>query len=71
VGPKKKFLNSVTPLFLCDLNLTVIVLAFEMAKSIQGWRHKWFYIKDQKYSEAGEYGLAPFDAHKSLAKLTT
>jgi hypothetical protein len=21
-------------------------LAFKMAESVQGWRHKWFYIKD-------------------------
>jgi hypothetical protein len=46
-------------------------LAFEMAESVQGWRQKWFYIKDQKSSEADEYGLAPFDANKALAKLTT
>jgi hypothetical protein len=46
-------------------------LAFKMAESVQGWRHKWFYIKDQKSSEADEYGLAPFDAYKSLTKLTT
>jgi hypothetical protein len=26
-------------------------LAFEMAESVQGWRQKWFYIKDQKSSE--------------------
>jgi hypothetical protein len=31
----------------------------------------WFYIKDQKISEFDEYGLAPFDANKSLTKLTT
>jgi hypothetical protein len=42
-----------------------------MAESVQGWRQKWFYIKDQKSSESDEYGLAPFDASKSLTKLTT
>jgi hypothetical protein len=42
-----------------------------MAQSVQGWRQKWFYIKDQKTSEFDEYGLAPFDANKILTKLTT
>jgi hypothetical protein len=42
-----------------------------MAQSVQGWRHKWFYIKDQKSAESDKYGLAPFDASKSLMKLTT
>jgi hypothetical protein len=46
-------------------------LTFEMAESVQGWRQKWFYIKDQKSSKADEYGLAPFDAAKPLMKLTT
>jgi hypothetical protein len=46
-------------------------LAFKMAESVQGWRQNWFYIKDQKSSESVEYGLAPFDATKSLTKLTT
>jgi hypothetical protein len=46
-------------------------LTFKMAESVQGWRQKWFYIKDQKSSESDEYGLAPFDANKSLTKLTT
>jgi hypothetical protein len=32
-------------------------MAFEMAESVQGWRQKWFYIKDQKFYEADEYGL--------------
>jgi hypothetical protein len=42
-----------------------------MAQSVQGWRHKWFYIKDQKSAESDKYGLAPFDASKSLTNLTT
>jgi hypothetical protein len=46
-------------------------LTFKMAELVQGWRQKWFYIKDQKSSESDEYGLAPFDASKSLTKLTT
>jgi hypothetical protein len=41
-----------------------------MAKLVQGWRQKSFYIKDQKSSEADEYGLAPFDPAKPLTTLT-
>jgi hypothetical protein len=46
-------------------------LEFQMAQSVQGWRKKWFYIKDQKSSDSDQYGLAPFDASKGLKKLTT
>jgi hypothetical protein len=46
-------------------------LDFKMAQSVHGWRHKWFYIKDTKSAESDKYGLAPFDASKSLTKLTT
>jgi hypothetical protein len=46
-------------------------LEFNMAASVQGWRQKWFYIKDQKVADSDQYGLAPFDANKSLTKLTT
>jgi hypothetical protein len=42
-----------------------------MAHSVQGWRHKWFYIKDQKFSNSDQYGFSPFDASKGLTKLTT
>jgi hypothetical protein len=42
-----------------------------MAASIQGWRTKWFYIKDPKASPEDEYGLAPFDASKELKKLAS
>jgi hypothetical protein len=42
-----------------------------MAQSVQGWRQKWFYIKDQKFSNSDQYGLAPFDVSKGLTKLTT
>jgi hypothetical protein len=42
-----------------------------MAASIQGWRTKWFYIKDRKASPEDEYGLAPFDASKELKKLAS
>jgi hypothetical protein len=31
-----------------------------MAASVQGWRKKWFYIKDQKVSSSDQYGVAPF-----------
>jgi hypothetical protein len=39
-------------------------LDFKMARSVQHWRQKWFYIKDQKFSDSDQYGLAPFDASK-------
>jgi hypothetical protein len=47
-----------------EFNMTVLV-------SVQGWRQKWFYIKDQKATSSDQYGLAPFDANKSLMKLTS
>jgi hypothetical protein len=34
-------------------------LEFNMAASVQGWRKKWFYIKDQKTSSSDHYGIAP------------
>jgi hypothetical protein len=42
-----------------------------MAVSVQGWRTKWFYIKDRKVSSSDEYGLAPFDASQDLKKLSS
>jgi hypothetical protein len=44
-------------------------LEFSMVASVQGWRKKWFYIKDQKVSSSNQYGIAPFDAAKNLKKL--
>jgi hypothetical protein len=46
-------------------------LEFSMSASVQGWRTKWFYIKDRKASSDDEYGLAPFDAFKELKKLSS
>jgi hypothetical protein len=46
-------------------------LEFSMAASVQGWRKKWFYIKDQKVSSSDQYGIAPFDASKEVKKLTS
>jgi hypothetical protein len=46
-------------------------LEFNMAVSVQGWRKKWFYIKDQKVVSSDKFGIAPFDASKSLTKLTS
>jgi hypothetical protein len=46
-------------------------LEFNMAVSVQGWRKKWFYIKDQKAMSSDKFGIAPFDASKSLTKLTS
>jgi hypothetical protein len=42
-----------------------------MAASVQGWRTKWFYIKDRKNSPSDKYGLAPFDASRELKKLAS
>jgi hypothetical protein len=42
-----------------------------MAASVQGWRKKWFYIKDRKVSSSDQYGIAPFDASKEVKKLTS
>jgi hypothetical protein len=42
-----------------------------MAASVQGWRKKWFYIKDRKVSSFDQYGIAPFDASEDLKKLTS
>jgi hypothetical protein len=44
-------------------------LEFSMAASVQSWRKKWFYIKDQKVSSSDQYGIAPFDASKEVKKL--
>jgi hypothetical protein len=46
-------------------------LEFNMAASVQGWRKKWFYIKDQKVSSSDQYDIAPFDANKELKKLSS
>jgi hypothetical protein len=46
-------------------------LEISMSASVQGWRTKWFYIKDRKASSEDEYGLAPFDASKELKKLAS
>jgi hypothetical protein len=42
-----------------------------MAASVQGWRKKWFYIKDQKHSSSDHYAIAPFDANKDLKKFSS
>jgi hypothetical protein len=46
-------------------------LEFSMAASVQGWRTRWFYIKDRKNSSSDKYGLAPFDASQELKKLAS
>jgi hypothetical protein len=46
-------------------------LEFTMAASMQGWKKKWFYIKDQKSSSSDHYGIAPFDATQDLKKLSS
>jgi hypothetical protein len=44
-------------------------LEFSMAASVQGWRKKWFNIKDRKVYSSDQYGIAPFDASKEVKKL--
>jgi hypothetical protein len=44
---------------------------FSMAASVQGWRTKWFYIKDRKSSSEDEFGLPPFDASEEVKKLAS
>jgi hypothetical protein len=46
-------------------------LEFSMAALVQGWKKKWFYIKDQKASPSDLFGIAPFDAAKNLEKLAS
>jgi hypothetical protein len=46
-------------------------LEFTMAASVQGWKKKWFYIKDQKNSSSDQYGIASFDANQDLKKLSS
>jgi hypothetical protein len=46
-------------------------LEFSMSASVQGWRTKWFYIKDRKSSSSDKYGIAPFDASQELKKLAS
>jgi hypothetical protein len=46
-------------------------LEFSMSASVQGWRTKWFYIKDREASSEDQYGLAPFDPTKELKKLAS
>jgi hypothetical protein len=45
-------------------------MEFNMAASVQGWRKKWFYTKDQKNSSSDHYDIASFDANKDLKKLS-
>jgi hypothetical protein len=42
-----------------------------MAASVQGWKKKWFYIKDQKISSSDHYSIAPFDANQDPKKLSS
>ena len=39
----------------------------EKLDSVQGWRKKWFYIKDQ-FTVGQQYGLTPFDPAAHLKK---
>ncbi|KAM0868448.1 hypothetical protein ACQ4PT_041307 [Festuca glaucescens] len=39
----------------------------KFADSVQGWRKKWLYVKDESLT-AQEYGLAPFDASEDIQR---
>jgi hypothetical protein len=54
-----------------SIRAEVHYLEFNMVALVQGWRKKWFYIKDQKNSSSDQYGIAPFDANKDLKKLSS
>ncbi|KAK1651308.1 hypothetical protein QYE76_069113 [Lolium multiflorum] len=47
------------------VHLEVGYFEVKFANSVQGWRKKWLYAKDES-SDAQEYGLAPFDAAKDI-----
>jgi hypothetical protein len=57
---------------LCEAVVSVCTeahyLEFSMAGSVQGWRKKWFYIKDRKVASSDQFGVAPFDANQRLQK---
>jgi hypothetical protein len=54
-----------------SVHAKVHYLEFTMATSVQGWKKKWFYIKDQKNFSSDQYGIALFDANKDLKKLSS
>ena len=39
----------------------------KFADSVQGWRKKWLYVKDES-SATQEYGLAPFDSSEDIQR---
>ncbi|KAK1616863.1 hypothetical protein QYE76_022380 [Lolium multiflorum] len=41
----------------------------KFADSVQGWRKKWLYVKDES-SDAQEYGLAPFDSSEDIQRVS-
>jgi hypothetical protein len=74
----ENFTFGSTPVSLYQKSGTVVsicaesqYLEFSMAASVQGWRKKWFYIKDQKVSSFDQYGIAPLDASKEVKKLAS
>jgi hypothetical protein len=65
--PKNPNWAELVSLFILNRN----ILEFSMSTSVQGWRTKWFYIKDRKSSSSDKYGIAPFDASQELKKLAS
>ena len=41
---------------------------FSLSESVQGWRRKWFYVKDEK-TGTQKFGLPPFDSKTPATKL--
>jgi hypothetical protein len=39
----------------------------KFANSVQGWRMKWLYIKDES-SDTQEYGIEPFDSSEEIQR---
>jgi hypothetical protein len=54
-----------------SMRVEVHYLEFSMAASVQGWKKKWFYIKDQKTASSDKFGIAPFYANMIMTKLTS
>ncbi|KAK1681479.1 hypothetical protein QYE76_042327 [Lolium multiflorum] len=61
----KKVIYNVGGVCICVLP-DVDYFDVKFADSVQGWRRKWLYIKDES-SSAQEYGIAPFDGSQRSA----
>ncbi|KAK1677040.1 hypothetical protein QYE76_037888 [Lolium multiflorum] len=62
----KNTINNVGGVCIC-VRPEVGYFDVKFADSVQGWRRKWIYVKDES-SDAQEYGLAPFDASEDIQR---